>query len=105
LILNLNPNSAIAPDSFGIRPTATAEPGSEFHLVWNPQGGHPTHKHADKVSAEREAERLAKQKPGQFFYVLKAEGVRFVDSMNRIDFAPAEELRLRMTDGDGPTPF
>lgn len=63
---------------------ATAEPSAEglvapaiaageppFWLVWSPEGcGPPRHQHANRASAEAEAERLAGEHPGQTFYVV-----------------------------------
>jgi len=43
-----------------------------FFVVWNPMGGNPTMRHPLEISARREAERLARQNPGQDFFVLEA---------------------------------
>ena len=43
-----------------------------FYIVWNEDAGTPTYKHESQVSAEREAERLAKQNAGQKFHVLSS---------------------------------
>ena len=59
-----------------------------FWLVWCPTGHHPpSYRHTDYLEAVREAERLAKEIPGKEFYVLGAETMRVVDSMQRVDFA------------------
>ena len=41
-----------------------------FWLVWNPQGHSPQYQHSSTHSAEAEAKRLARNNPGQEFYVL-----------------------------------
>ena len=43
-----------------------------FYMVWNPSGAQPRHQHASLELAEKEAERLAKSNPGEYFYVLQA---------------------------------
>ncbi|MCM1958001.1 hypothetical protein NCZ17_01260 [Acinetobacter modestus] len=43
-----------------------------FFIVWNEDAGNPTFKHETQESAEREAERLAKQNQGQKFHVLSS---------------------------------
>ena len=48
------------------------EPG--FFLVWNPDAGPPQKRHALRESAVEEALRLARQNPGQRFYVLAVIG-------------------------------
>jgi len=47
----------------------------EFWLVWNPLGGSPTHQHPSLHLAKTEAERLARQNPGQDFFVLQTCGL------------------------------
>ena len=47
----------------------------QFWLVWNPQGHSPTVKHPMIYQAKAEAERLARDNPGQKFYVLSAVGM------------------------------
>jgi len=41
-----------------------------FWLVWRDGGWAPQYKHDSRKSAENEAERLARENPGQDFYVL-----------------------------------
>jgi hypothetical protein len=43
-----------------------------FYVVWNPRGGNPRVRHDYEGQAEQEAERLARENPGQQFYVLRA---------------------------------
>lgn len=50
----------------------TGKPENEFWMVWNPAGRSPTFRHTTKAFALAEAERLAKDHPGQNFYVLQA---------------------------------
>lgn len=42
-----------------------------FWLVWNPDGNMPRHRHASFMDAETEAKRLARNNPGQEFFVLR----------------------------------
>lgn len=44
----------------------------EFWMVWNPAGRAPTFRHTTQAFAQAEAERLAKEHPGQSFFVLHA---------------------------------
>jgi hypothetical protein len=50
-----------------------------FWMVFSPQGGPPKCVHNIKCSAIREAERLARENPGQEFYVLQAIEGRCVE--------------------------
>lgn len=43
-----------------------------FWMVWNPNGSAPTVCHKSEALAQGEANRLARQHPGQNFYVLQA---------------------------------
>lgn len=43
-----------------------------FWMVWQAGGNAPTYKHGMESSAEREAERLARENPGTAFYVLQS---------------------------------
>ncbi len=45
---------------------------NKFWMVYSPQGGPPTVEHTRRVSADREAERLARANPGKKFVVLSA---------------------------------
>jgi hypothetical protein len=49
--------------------------GTKFWVVWSPQGGPPTVRHASLAAATNEAHRLALQAPGSEFFVLEAIGV------------------------------
>ena len=48
----------------------------KFWMIWSPQGRAPTYQHTSRVSADTEADRLAKANPGSEFFVLKAVGGR-----------------------------
>jgi|GEM_PF-846865 len=52
------------------------EEQSRFWMVYNtgPYGGAPFHKHQSRESADKEAQRLARENPGQSFIVLKSMG-------------------------------
>lgn len=45
-----------------------------FWLVWNPQGRSPVYRHGSLKSAQAEAARLARNNPGEEFYVLATVG-------------------------------
>ena len=52
----------------------------QFWMVWNPLGYQPRMKHWNEDAAVREAKRLARENPGQQFYVLEAiAGVEKID--------------------------
>lgn len=44
----------------------------KFWMVWNPNGRQPRYEHINRQSADMEAERLARDNPGEQFFVLKA---------------------------------
>ena len=46
---------------------------SPFWYVFNPRRNKPVYRHQTYESALREAKRLSRLKPGEVFYVLKAE--------------------------------
>jgi hypothetical protein len=49
----------------------------QFWMVWHEEGDSPRYRHNSKQAALNEASRLAKQAPGEVFFVLKATaGVR-----------------------------
>lgn len=60
------------------------EPNAPFWMVWNPQGCAPTYKHVTVESAKAEAERLAKNNPGQRFHVLMLQGTCSYNTVNWI---------------------
>lgn len=56
----------------------------QFWMVWSPQGRAPTKVHQTLGSATNEAERLARNNPGNQFYVLQALEMREVNDMRRV---------------------
>ena len=60
------------------------EKESTIFFVWNPNGGQWKKKHETCEAAQFEAERLAKEQPGQRFYVLAAIGVAFVEAYPKV---------------------
>lgn len=65
---------------------------SPFWLVWNPNGKNPSYRHAFEANAIREAERLARENPGETFVVLASVAARSTADMQRIDLrAPADD--------------
>lgn len=62
-----------------------------FWMVWNPQGHQPTKQHTTKLSAEREAERLARKERGQRFIVLRSVREYVVDDIQRIAHVDADD--------------
>lgn len=63
-----------------------------FWMVWCPNGHAPTVKHPYKSDAYGEAERLARNNPGQIFIVLQAIGARKVDDMVRISLTEEADI-------------
>jgi hypothetical protein len=55
-----------------------------FWLVWHENGDEPRRKHPTQQSAEAEAERLARSRPGQSFCVL-APLARFTERRVTVD--------------------
>lgn len=62
-----------------------------FWLVWNPNGRNPTFRHAFEENAIREAERLARDNPGETFVVLASVAARSVSDMQRLDLRPPRD--------------
>lgn len=62
-----------------------------FWLVWNPTGKNPSYRHPSEASAITEAERLARENPGNTFVVLQTVCARRVDYMLRVDMRPGAE--------------
>ncbi|MEM1289765.1 MAG: hypothetical protein AAGH60_15560 [Pseudomonadota bacterium] len=46
----------------------------KFWMVYNPLGRMPRYEHSSRGDADAEAQRLARENPGQKFFVLKAMG-------------------------------
>ena len=46
-----------------------------FFVVWNPSSGNPRCRHGTELMARHEAIRLARENPGQSFFVLEAKSV------------------------------
>ena len=63
-----------------------------FWLVWNPEGGPPTHEHPTEESAFAEAQRLARSNRGRKFVVLRAITHFVVDDMQRVDYEEIDDL-------------
>ena len=60
----------------------------KFWIVWSPTGATPPkYRHSTRGAAVSEAERLAREKPGQEFIVMGAESARKVDNMVRVDYS------------------
>ncbi|OZI59911.1 hypothetical protein [Bordetella genomosp. 11] len=56
----------------------------EFWLVWNPHGNNPKCRHDMAETAAAEAERLAREHPGQRFYIVHAVEYREVDVLRKV---------------------
>ena len=67
---------------------------TRFWMVWNPDGRGPRYEHMSRSNADREAQRLARENPGQEFYVLKAVA-GFVTQHQ-----PVESIKLRKPQED-----
>lgn len=61
----------------------------EFWVVWNPAGRAPMVRHNNLSGANGEARRLARENPGQHFYVLKALSVSVSDLVTTHNLTPA----------------
>lgn len=57
----------------------------KFWMIWSPQGRAPTYQHTSRVSADAEAERLAKANPGAEFFVLKAVSGKTANQPEALD--------------------
>lgn len=55
----------------------------KFWMVWNEQGNIPMFKHHMRCDAQNEAERLARNNPGQTFHVLESIETLTVDNLRR----------------------
>lgn len=60
------------------------------YFVWNPEASRPECQHEHAMHAIQEAERLAKNHPGQRFIVLKALGQAVMQQPGK--FQPAEDV-------------
>lgn len=66
-----------------------------YWLVHCPTQGPAHYKHFSRISAENEAERLARAHPDHKFYVLQTVSARFVrDPVERVDFDVREEIEI-----------
>lgn len=63
---------------------------SPFWMVWNERGDAPRVKHSTKVSAQREAERLARLNRGQSFIVLESVQACISNDVLVVDMRPAD---------------
>ena len=64
---------------------------SPFWFVWNPLARIPQYRHPRQADAVSEAERLARQHPGQEFIVLQSVCSRRVAGMEYTDLRPQDE--------------
>lgn len=64
-----------------------------FWFVWNENGGMPQVKHANLSAARREAERLARNNPGQTFHVLELVGSC---KKTDVEWMPCEDTEARI---------
>lgn len=64
---------------------------NEFWMVWCDTAQRPTKKHDSPVSAEAEAERLARLNPGDRFYVLHGGKYAWV-SPRPVEWVKLDEL-------------
>lgn len=57
----------------------------QFWLVWSPTGNYPPRvEHRTEESAVRESRRLAHEKPGHAFHVLRSVGVSYVPDVFKL---------------------
>lgn len=60
-----------------------------FYIIWNPHGARPPKvRHATLAGAKAEAERLARENPGQEFYVLASQSRSVRREVHTEDCAP-----------------
>lgn len=73
--------------------------GKRFYLVWSPTGIYaPKYRHGTQTAATTEAERLAKECPGQQFFVMAALSLSSVPPItNKLTRDPEDK-----TDDDIP---
>lgn len=66
-----------------------------FWIVWNPAGRNPTFRHRSESAAVAEAERLARENPGQTFVVLQSVCARRTQTMECVDLSqPVDEREI-----------
>lgn len=58
----------------------------QFWMVWNVGGCEPRYQHTSENNAIHEAERLAREHPGEAFVVLEAIHARKVSDMRSLNF-------------------
>lgn len=65
---------------------------AEGYYVWNPDAERPTFQHNDALKAIAEAERLARNHPGQEFIVLHALGSAMTIQPGKFNPAPGVDI-------------
>ena len=65
--------------------------GRPFWMVWCPTGGMPRYRHDSEDSAHREAQRLARDKPGRVFVVLQSVSAYLAKDLQVIDLCPPSD--------------
>lgn len=63
-----------------------------FWMVWSPSGSAPGLRHRRREQAEQEAKRLAELRPGEKFFVFRAEREYVYGDMTCTDYGPALEI-------------
>lgn len=63
-----------------------------FWMVWNPMRNAPVYQHRTLNNAIAEAERLARENPGQTFIVLESVMAIVVNDIQRTSLRPNQEL-------------
>ena len=76
-----------------------------FWLVWNPSGRIPRFEHYSYESARQEAERLARQNPGDLFYILCPVGRCRHQQVHYEPFISDHEASQLGIDQDPEIPF
>lgn len=68
------------------------KPQECFWIIWSPTGiKPPSYKHESYNAAVQEAERLARFHGGSEFFVMRAETMRKVDDMQRVDYVHPDD--------------
>ena len=69
-----------------------ADAPTPFWLVWSPGGERPPrYRHLSLASAQLEADRLAREKSGQKFFVLQPVDSRVAEGLTRETFCPDDD--------------